>query len=387
MFLFTNFLVLDQITKPSDLKSLSLACRIVSTIVTPLLYENLILDSGDDIYRMVNTTKQVSMSNNLRFVRTIKIKSFPLWLTDVRMFEYLRILISNLPEHSLKRMDYTAEYPPWCELMDYLRSHQENICNFIFDERNHKKTHFNTTQGSSSLPSHANFSEYRISHTLLSTISVIFTYVSGIHSPMDHPKHMFFGITHLHFHDWESHSGRYPPLDQFPSLTDLTLQDCNTLGWALYDYLHPIVKHLRIQTRSDTRNTGVDFEELILLLHRFKGLSSFALVTDRSLRMSPAHLIRLADGIEWHKDTLERFIFNDSSYIDETYDLKSSLMQVTKGLNVAAREAALCMLRLVMKCKKLSHLEIPFCLDGLIDDFQVSFYCSCVSYLLEGPIG
>lgn len=153
-------------------------------------------------------------------------------------------------------------------------------------------------------------------------------------------------ITHLSCHELMMKHDSIIPLNMFPSLTHLALDDCSYIGASLAAYKSPTLKDLRIRCYilySTNFPRYEELEDIGRLLSRFNGLELLALDPSwtTSIPRYQSDWLRILLAISNnHASTLKGLVLREFPSTDITIEMKRARIEAAK------------------KCKSLRVLEV-----------------------------
>lgn len=141
-------------------------------------------------------------------------------------------------------------------------------------------------------------------------------------------------------------------LGSYLSLTYLSLQRCKNLGVVFATYEKPVLKSFHFYG-----NCTVDLleDDMVHMLHRFRGLESLALRIEQNVYSTTAKCLRGA--IEKHRDTLKFLLINKVH--------KRSLDPVDVLIDPKFFE-------MIMRCRHLSQLGLSMDVDRMVEKYKVA---------------
>lgn len=357
--------------QPSTLNALCLTSKTISAIATELLYRNLVLDTvcKPSMRRdILNLLKAVSMSNGLKFVKTLKIG--PIKDDMINLFG---LLISRLKDHSLLSFEWDTNNPPIPAQLRYLWDHQWNIESIDLSElkdtietiqpRKNQKSHQKFVHISFEWPGDQ-FSLQKLDLSSLEAMTVKMDFWGNLPSYM---SDTLIQITKL---DIQNIHLDYSSLDLncFPSLLRLEFYHCMGTGSVLSNFQNPHLKDLRIKPDWDDLYEDVfedDFEEQFSFIRRFQGLETLSIeVPDQ--RNSASLLEALIYSISSvHHGTLKYLTLLDACGLGDANFYESITTDSRRSLYDA-----------VIVCTHLIQLELPSDWTTKERDFGV-----CINYV------
>lgn len=310
-----------------------------------------------------------------RHLKWIRILSIHLSFYMSRRLEAsLSCFIANIPDNCLERFEFDIRQPPKELTIAVIRSHQRRIQNMGFDAVNGSLLMEWAIAGHRYFVQTTNLLElefYGISGSKMDELVFIIEvprvkfvkFVSCHEDLFGHPCLEFDcldpdQITHLSVNNTMMSSECIIPLDRFPFLTHLALDQCSCIGPSLAAYKFPKLKDLRIRCYVLDSTEIEELENIRSLISSFKGLELLALdpswpTVTTSYRSAWLNILSAISNN--HSGTLRGLVIRERRWVHENLETHRAMFTAAK------RCTALRLLEIVTTREtRVSNLTVRF---------------------------
>lgn len=327
----------------------------MSSIATPFLYRNLVLDFSYDTYTyadILELFEAVIMCEGLRFVKTLQIGRL-----SGKMVAFFGRLISRLQDHSLLSFKWSQGCPPLDSQLLYIWEHQLNIQYIDFGQlhnvkwtRPWKVLKFpqKYVEVSITLPLEDDFLA-RFDLSCMRSLK-IFMHLRVERIPSCISANMVH-ITNLQL--WFVPLAIDIQLDRISDLMSLGIYSCDGTSSILSNFRNPKLKEFRLELQR--KDSFRDSVEAISFIKGFQGLETLMVyLPDERLLKNWMDPISTA-----HNGTLRNLALLYNSYVG-----RSNYFNLTEGYEDYVYDA-------VMACPRLVQLELPSTWGQMEMNFKV----------------